>query len=239
MNKYVRPEKKQRLIDELILRIESGQMAGGFHLPVEGRLADEFGVSHSTLRQALAELKRRKLIARLSHAGSIVTADGIALDGRNGWGQALAENGGLMNTELLRLEAVSRPDLFSRYGTESFIALDRRRRLTDGTLVSLERSLVPATGDLEGLPRVGLIDDSLTITMAAYGYIAERGDQWISAEALSEEDAILLGRRAGSVFLKTLRVSYDRAGRFMEQIEGLLDPLHFRMHQVFGDQTDQ
>ncbi len=43
---------------------------------------------------------------------------------------------------------------------------------------------MPATGGLESLPRVGLIDNSLTITLAAYGYIGERGDQWIGAEPL-------------------------------------------------------
>ncbi|CAD5197933.1 GntR family transcriptional regulator [Pseudomonas sp. FEN] len=237
MIKHVRFDKKKRVVDELIRRIESGLLEDGLLLPGEHQLAEEFSVSRGTLREALAELKRRNYIATQSGVGSIVTYDGIALDQRAGWAQALADSGALINTEVLRLEAVVRPDLFSRYGTEQFIALDRRRRNTEGTVVSLEHSLMPASGGLEGLPDVGLIDNSLTITLAAYGFVGERGDQWIGAEPLSAEDAELLGRPPGTVFLKALRTTYDKQGRFMEQVESWLDPLHFRLHLVFGTPT--
>lgn len=209
-------------------------MADGFLLPGEHQLAEEFAVSRGTLREALAELKRRNYIATQSGVGSIVTFDGMVLDQANGWAQALADTGALVNTEVLRLEAVTREDLRSRFGSDQFIALDRRRRTTDGTAVSLERSLMPASGSLESLPRVGLIDNSLTITLAAYGYIGADGDQWIGAEPLSAADAELLGRTAGTVFLKASRTTYDRRGRFMEYVESLLDPVHFRLHLQFG-----
>jgi GntR family transcriptional regulator len=237
MIRQVRFDKKQRVVDELIRRIESGLMEDGFLLPGEHQLAQEFKVSRGTLREALAELKRRNYIATQSGVGSIVTFDGVVLDQHSGWAQALADSGALVNTEVLRLEAVDRPDLLSRFGTEKFITLDRRRRTNDGTVVSLERSLMPATGGLESLPRVGLIDNSLTITLAAYGYIGDRGDrgdQWIGAEPLNVEDAELLGRPVGTVFLKALRTTYDRQNRLMEQVESLLDPVHFRLHLQFG-----
>ena len=158
----------------------------------------------------------------------------MVLDQRSGWAQALADTGALVIADILRLEAVTRPDLLSRFGSDQFIALDRRRRTTDGTFVSLERSLMPAAGGLESLPRVGLIDNSLTITLAAYGYVGAGGDQWIGAEPLNEVDAELLGRPVGTVFLKALRTTYDRRERFMEYVESLLDPLHFRLHLQFG-----
>ena len=41
---------------------------------------------------------------------------------------------------------------------------------------------------------------------------------------LNAEDAELLGRPVGTVFLKALRTTYDRKNRFMEQVESLLDP---------------
>lgn len=93
---------------------------------------------------------------------------------------------------------------------------------------------MPAVGDLENLPHIGLIDNSLTITLAAYGYVGADGDQWIGAEPLSDEDAELLGRPSGTVFLKASRTTYDRRERFMEHVESLLDPLHFRLHLQFG-----
>lgn len=234
MIRHVRFDKKKRVVDELIRRIEGGVIADGFLLPGEHQLAEEFAVSRGTLREALAELKRRNYIATQSGVGSIVTFDGMVLDQRQGWAQALADTGAQVSTEVLRFEAVTRPDLFSRFGTEQFIALDRCRRTADGTPVSLERSLMPASADLESLPRMGLIDNSLTITLAAYGYVGAAGDQWIGAEALSAEDAQLLGRPAGTVFLKASRTTYDRRERFMEHVESLLDPLHFRLHLQFG-----
>ena len=210
-------------------------MADGFLLPGEHQLAEEFAVSRGTLREALAELKRRNYIATQSGVGSIVTFDGMVLDQRSGWAQALADTGAQVSTDTLRFETVTRPDLFSRFGTDQFITLDRLRRTADGIAVSLERSLMPAVGDLENLPHIGLIDNSLTITLAAYGYVGERGDQWIGAEPLNAEDAELLGRPEGTVFLKALRTTYDRQNRFMEQVESLLDPVHFRLHLQFGE----
>ncbi len=234
MIRHVRFDKKKRVVDELIRRIEGGVMADGFLLPGEHQLAEEFAVSRGTLREALAELKRRNYIATQSGVGSIVTFDGMALDQHTGWAQALADTGARVITEIVRLEAVTRPDLFSRFGTDQFVTLDRLRSTLDGVAVSLERSLMPASGGLESLPTVGLIDDSLTITLAAYGYVGAEGDQWIGAEALSDEDAELLGRPAGTVFLKASRTTYDRRERFMEHVESLLDPLHFRLHLQFG-----
>ncbi|MGU9854908.1 GntR family transcriptional regulator [Pseudomonas sp. LF245] len=235
MIRHVRFDKKKRVVDELIRRIEGGVMVDGFLLPGEHQLAEEFAVSRGTLREALAELKRRNYIATQSGVGSIVTFDGMVLDQRSGWAQALADTGARINTDILRLEAVTRPDLLSRFGSDQFIALDRLRYTTDGTAVSLERSLMPASGGLESLPTVGLIENSLTITLAAYGYVGAEGDQWIGAEPLSDGDAELLGRPAGSVFLKASRTTYDRRERFMEHVESLLDPLHFRLHLQFGN----
>ena len=237
MIKQVRFTKKQRVVDELVHRIESGLLADGHLLPGEDQLAQELRVSHSTLRAALAELERRKYIATRTEGGAIVTYDGITLDQHNGWTQALANTGARIHTELLRLEAIERPDLLHQFGLSQFVMLERRRRRDDGTAISLERSLMPATGGLEGLPRVGLIDDSLTITLAAYGFVGDRGDQWMGAEPLNEEDSLLLGRPAGTVFLKTLRTTYDRHGRFMELVESWLDPVHFRMYHSFGTPT--
>lgn len=237
MIRQVRFDKKQRVIDELTRRIETGLMGSGELLPGENLLAQEFNVSRGTLREALSELKRRNYIATQIGVGSIVTYDGISLDQHAGWAQALADTGARVSTEILRLVAVQRPDLAVRFGTAEFIALDRRRRAADGSVVSLERVLIPALNGLENLPRDGLIDDSLTVTMAAHGYVGDRGDQWIGAEPLNRDDAELMSREPGTVFLKASRTTFDRRQRFMEHVESLLDPVHFRLHLAFGSST--
>lgn len=77
MTRQVRFDKKTRVINELIRRIESGQMSSGALLPGEN-LRPEFNVSRGTLREALSELKRRNFIATQTGVGSIVTYDGFS-----------------------------------------------------------------------------------------------------------------------------------------------------------------
>ncbi len=235
MIRHVRFDKKQRVIDELARRIETGQLGSGKILPGEHQLAEEFDVSRGTLREALSELKRRNYIATQAGVGSVVTYDGIALDQQAGWARALAGSGASIATEVLELCRVERPELTARFGHEAFVSVVRRRRGADGSLVSLERSVIPAVDGLENLPDSGLLFDSLTASLAACGYVGDHGDQWIGAEPLSDADALLLDRAPGSIFLKALRTTFDRDKRFMEQVESLLDPVHFRLHLNFGD----
>ncbi|WP_213881285.1 GntR family transcriptional regulator [Pseudomonas sp. dw_358] len=237
MTRQVRFDKKTQVINELVRRIKTGQMNTGELLPGENILAQEFNVSRGTLREALLELKRRNFIATQTGVGSIVTYDGISLDQRAGWAQALADTGASVHTQILRLAPVERADLAPRLGTADFIALDRRRVAADGRVVSLERALIPTVDGLERLPQDGLIDDSLTVTLAAHGFVGDKGDQWIGAEPLSAEDAELMSHPVGSVFLKAVRTTFDRRERFMEHVESLLDPVHFRLHLAFGSST--
>lgn len=89
MIKQARFNKKQQVVNELVRQIESGLMEDGYVLPGEEQLAEELGVSRSTLHKALMELERRKYIARRTAGGSVVTFDGIPLDqkrvGRKPW----------------------------------------------------------------------------------------------------------------------------------------------------------
>ena len=62
MIRQVRFDKKQRVVDELVRRIESGLMEDGFLLPGEHQLAQEFQVSRGTLREALALLVSDALV---------------------------------------------------------------------------------------------------------------------------------------------------------------------------------
>ena len=150
MIKPARFNEKQSAINELVHRIKSGLLADGHPLPGEEQLSQELQVSTGTLRAALAELERRRYIAMQTEGGAIVTYDGFTLDQSNGWTQALADTGARIYTEILRLEAVERPELALQFGISHFVILERRRRQEDGIAISLERSLMPATGGLEG-----------------------------------------------------------------------------------------
>lgn len=234
MTRQVRFDKKSRVVQALAERIERGVLGSGERLPGEHELAAEFDVSRGTLREALSELKRRNYIATQTGVGSIVTYDGVPLHQGAGWARALAAGATRVETELLGISAVQRPQFAALYGRTQFVLVERRRRAADGSVVSLERALVPAIDGLEQLPEQGLMDGSLTVTLAAHGFEGARGKQWIGAEPLGEDTAGPLQRPAGTVFLKAVRETYDTRGRFMEQVESWLDPAHFQLHLRFG-----
>ncbi|KAA5605813.1 GntR family transcriptional regulator [Roseospira marina] len=234
MIRQVRFDKKGRVIKRLMQRIERGQWRKGSVLPGEHRLAEEFAVSRGTLREALAELKRQNYIATQSGVGSIVTYDGQPLDHHLGWARALAASGFSVTTELLDLALVHRPDLHDDHGHTDYVRIERRRITDTGVAVSLECALVPACDGLERLPDTGLVDGSVTASLAACGFIGTHGDQWVGCRPLDAREAQTLGRAEGTVFLAPVRVTRDPKNRFVERVDSLLDPAHFRMHLTFG-----
>ncbi|MFD8377148.1 GntR family transcriptional regulator [Streptomyces sp. NPDC059679] len=229
--------KHQRIARVLAREIHSGVLEPGSRLPGEHALTRRFAVSRTTVRQALDELSKQGLISTHAGVGSFVAFDGSLLDNSLGWTRALADQGARITTEVLRLEAVRDPGLAADLGLESseFMALDRLRVLPEGTPVSLERSRVPLVPALGDVPVRGLLDDSLTKTLAAAGLKATHGDEWASVRPLAAEEATLLRRPEGEVWLNTRRVSRGADGRIVEQVTSLLDPGRFQLHLGFGE----
>ncbi|WP_229399754.1 winged helix-turn-helix domain-containing protein [Micromonospora okii] len=64
--------KKQRLIDTLTGRIESGEYPPGGKLPSGTQLCAEFGVSRQVVRSAIDWLKARGLLEGVPGAGVFV-----------------------------------------------------------------------------------------------------------------------------------------------------------------------
>jgi GntR family transcriptional regulator, arabinose operon transcriptional repressor len=66
------PPAHRRISGEIAARIQSGQYPTGAKLPSEPRLADEFGVSRGTLRQALASLRLGGYLDSVQGRGTFV-----------------------------------------------------------------------------------------------------------------------------------------------------------------------
>jgi DNA-binding GntR family transcriptional regulator len=65
-----------RLADHIAARIGAGELAPGARLPRELDLADQYEVSHGTVRRAIAELRRRGLVRTLPNLGTFVRNTG-------------------------------------------------------------------------------------------------------------------------------------------------------------------
>jgi len=228
---------KRRLVaDALRDAIASGRYRAGERLPGEHDLAERFAVSRGTVRAALADLADDEYIATRGGIGSVVTFDGAALDPRGGWARSIAASGTEVTTRILRLARLDDPRLQAEVDAAeaTFVAVDRLRTVVGGRPVSLERSVLPYVGRLAAATTDGLVDDSLTATIAEAGLVPAEAEQWVDVVPLDLDDAALLDRAAGTPFLRSRRVSRTAEGAFVERVDSLLDPDRFRLHMRFG-----
>ncbi|QCR42313.1 GntR family transcriptional regulator [Curtobacterium sp. SGAir0471] len=228
---------KRRLVaDALRDAIATGRYRAGERLPGEHDLAARFAVSRGTVRAALADLADDEYISTHGGVGSVVTFDGAALDPRGGWARSIAASGTEVTTRVLRLDRVDDPHLQAEVDAAdaTFVVVDRLRTVVGGRPVSLERSVLPAIGRLATAPTAGLVDDSLTATIAEAGLVPASAEQWVDVVPLDAEDARLLDRAEGTPFLRSRRDSRTAQGAFVERVDSLLDPDRFRLHMRFG-----
>ncbi|MGO1410048.1 GntR family transcriptional regulator [Microbacterium sp. JB110] len=233
----VRSLKHDLISSELRDAIRAGRYSRGAMLPGEVELAQQFDVSRGTVRKALQELSNERLIHTRSGVGSVVMFDDHEFSDSTSWGLPLVGSDVTIDSQILRMERTADHEFAATVGNDSvdFLAVDRTRHVAEGRPVSLERSRVPAVGALARAPEDGLIDNSLAATMAASGLAPARIEQWISTAPLSAEDAAILSRESGELFLHLIRIARGADGEFIERVVSWLDPARFRVHVTSGD----
>lgn len=228
--------KPERIATVLEQEIRSGLLTFGDRLQSENELVQRFSVSRNTVRKALEELSNRDLITTKVGIGSFVAFNGKTIDDARGWSRALADVGAAVETRVLRLEIVEDEALAERFGLENkaFIALDRVRILIDSHRpISIERSRLPLSGELEDVPLRGLREGSLNETLRAIGLVPDHGEEWADIELLNAEDAAVLGCETGTAFMRTRRQTYTADDRLIEFVTSLLNPSVFALHLEF------
>lgn len=228
--------KPEQIATALEKEIRSGVLGFGARLQSENQLVRRFSVSRNTVRKGLEELSSRGLITTRVGIGSFVTFDGKTVDDAIGWSRALADAGANAETRTLRLEIMEDAGLAARLGIETpvFIAVDRARtNADDGHAISIERSRLPLSPELEEVPLKGLREGSLHQTLRDAGLVPDHGEEWVDMEMLSAEDADILGCAPGTPFLRTRRLTRSADGRPIEHVTSLLNPAHFALHLEF------
>jgi GntR family transcriptional regulator len=228
--------KPERIATVLEKEIRSGVLGFGERLQSENELVQRFSVSRNTVRKGLEELSSRGLITTRVGIGSFVTFDGKVVDDAVGWSRALADAGANAETRTLRLEIMEDAELAVTLGIENpaFIAVDRvRSHAADGHAISIERSRLPLSPELEEVPLKGLREGSLHKTLRGAGLVPDHGEEWVDIEMLSAGDAAILGCAPGTPFLRTRRLTRAADARPIEYVTSLLNPMHFALHLEF------
>lgn len=225
----------ERIAADLADRIQRGVLKSGEKLASENQLAQHYGVSRGTLRQALSYLRQRSLVKSRPGVGSFIAYHGASLDKPEGWTTATAEAGAPTTTEVVRVERVARPgdlaELFDEHATFQRIL---RRRLSAGAPISLEEAYLPSNEMLDLILARGLLGSSLSTTMRAAGMVPVRGEQDVRVRPLPRKCAALLDAEPGALFLYSSRRSFDEGGMLVELVNSYLNPDQFTLHVSFG-----
>ena len=209
-------------------RILSGAAGFGARLPTEHELAETHGVSRVTVRRALGELARERLIERRRSAGTrvIYRPPAPMMADITGVLANLADMGRRTAVQLLAFDYVPADGNVARaLGVAGDQLLQRsvRVRAVDGVPFSYLTTHVPESVSVT-FTKQELASRPLLELLERAGVKAEQARQRISAVIASPEVADALDVRPGSPLIELVRVVYDQAGRGVEHLHALYRP---------------
>jgi len=196
-------------------QIASGSLHGGDRIDSELRLAEHYGVSRMTVRQALGELESEGLVVRRHGSGTFVSSP-RPIERRTNQLGAFHEEMGLdsraIETRLLLQEVAQPPatvaaDLALSPGQTVSHLL--RLRLLDGRPIAVQESWLPYVL-APGVARDGLVGGSLYRTLLERAGVEMKwAEQSVAASTATAELAGLLDVPDGSPVLSIRRRSYS------------------------------
>jgi GntR family transcriptional regulator len=213
--------------------ISSGDLQPDDRLPPERELAQWFGVNRLTLRQALSDLERGRLIRRSvgRRGGTFVAEPTVERDSSSfaGFSEQARRLGLTASALVLHVEQLAASSAVARglelgEGTQVFEVA--RLRLANGRPVVLESSSFPADRF------AGMLDGSLEGSL--YELLAERYDarpcravEKLEPVRADNRAAQMLGVARGAPLLLVERIAFDAEGR----------PVEFARDLFRGDRT--
>jgi len=210
---YDRQPKYLRIHGDLRERIASGRWPPGSPLPAQRELADQFGVSIMTLRQALQLLTDEGLVEPRHGSGTFVAAHyAYDLGHLRSFADDLTAQGAEITTRLLASGTVTPPaDVGARLGVPGRVLRLRRLRLSGERPLIVQTSYLPAAL-APAVRREDLSGRGLYTILAEHGQRIARASETITPTALGPADARDLGRSPGSPALLSHRVSFTASG---------------------------
>ncbi|WP_420405165.1 GntR family transcriptional regulator [Nisaea sp.] len=208
------------VIETLIDRIASGELAPGIMLPSEADLGAELGVSQGTARKALIDLERRGIVRRRQGVGTFVAArtPESALFHffrlRNPDGSHSVPE---LEEESVRRRKSSKCERETLFGRPDHVFEIERVRSIDGRRLVHEISVVP-TPLFPGLPERSPLPNTLYVLYQhAYSIAIVQANENIRAVSGTPRVCERLGAAAGLPMLRVDRMARDLSGRTVEQ----------------------
>jgi GntR family transcriptional regulator len=207
-------ERVERALRE---RLESRDLRPGTLFPSEAALRQEFDVSRSVVRQALAALEADGLIHKAQGRGSVVAEHREVHRDVLRQGLTLRAGGeGEVSTRVSSFEVVPRPDHLVSIGGDRVLQLERLRSV-GGVVLSFIRTWLPLDV-ADAMTADDLVDASLHQLLAErLGRHVAGGHNQIRAVPATEPLAERLGTAPGAPLLLLEGRTVDRDGAVLEE----------------------
>ena len=210
-----------QITEALQLQIERGELKAGENFPSERDLAERFGVSRMTVRQALQRLRHEGLIYRERGVGTFVANRKIDVHTRNlsGFSEEMASLGLTPSSRVLHLKREKADqqvaqDLDLEADDEVFRL--ERLRLADDEPMAFETTFLAAQFCPE-LDKIDLTKNSLyQVLIEKYNLQMHHAAESLEAAAATRFIAGQLGIKANSPVLVVHRVVYSEANEPIE-----------------------
>jgi GntR family transcriptional regulator len=218
-----------QILTALRERIESGEIGVGERLPSEADLERDYGVSRTTARRALDELRRQGVVRREPGRGTFLAGPRLRSDlGRlYSFSEEIERRGHEPGARLIAREEVEADaEVAEKLGVEAGEGLlyVRRLRLADGRPVFVADSYLPI-GRFPGLRDADYAAVSLSgLFFEKTGRRVERARQWLGAAAAPAEVAALLELEPGVPVLRLDRVAYVSNDLPIESVTAFFHP---------------
>lgn len=208
-------ERKHDHVRELLER-EVADAAPHSPLPTERELAERYGVSRSTVRQALAALRDAGRVYRVQGAGTFTADTAIAKSlSLTSFSEDMTERNLTPGSRILdaRLRpAGAETGARLRLSPADEVVELRRLRLADGVPMCMETVRLPSAR-FPGLLDHGLDGSLYALLHAEYGTVLSRAEQTIRSTVLTPEQAELLQVAPHSPALEIDRTGLDQRDR--------------------------
>lgn len=224
-------------------RIGSGDIEVGERLPSEADLERDYGVSRTTARRALDELRRQGLVRREPGRGTFLVGPRLSSDLARlySFSDEIRRRGHEPGSRLISREQVrATEEVASRLDLTpgEKILLVRRLRLADERPIFVGDSYLPV-GRFPALEEANYGIVSLSnLFREAVGTGVEHARQWIGATAAPGDVAALLELEEGSPVLEVKRVSCVFGGAPVEYVEAFFHPDRYQHYNELSSGSD-
>jgi GntR family transcriptional regulator len=214
-------------------RIESGEIGVGDRLPSEADLVREFGVSRTTARRALDELRRQGVVRREPGRGTFLASPRLRSDlaHLHSFSEEIERWGYMPGARLVaREERLAAAEVAARLEIEvgERVLFVRRLRLADRRPIFVCDSYL-AVGRYPELEEADYGVVSLSrLFEERTGRGIENARQWIGAAIATPEVAALLEVEAGVPVLTIDRVTCLAGGEPVELVEAYFHPERYQ-----------